>query len=619
MAKSKSTKPTNGPAPVVQQPTPPTHHGSSAESDPDDVGDDPMEKDETEEALERLVFGDEVGFKEGLKTHTWEKGPHRPTEESPSDEEDVAEGKNEGELEGVDDDALFYLDSGPTPLPHDALVPTPAADDQDDDDTFHTRHPPAWEDSDDDRIMVSLATDTRLRKLRISEAEDVIGGKEYIKRLRRQYERLHPVPEWALSASTAVHKRKRRKMSETAGSAVEWRSSADEMDVDGASSDDEGLFAQPLAKLLQSTQQLTRMSDTVGGKRRKLRPEVIDIQRMKDIPGSQPAAVTTLSFHPHYPILLSAGPSGTITLHHLLPTSTPPYPTITSLHISSHPLTTTAFHLPPDSSDTSIVFSSRRRYFHTWHLPTGQIAKTSRIYGHADDQRSFETFKLSPDGRYMALKGTGRKGGGVINLLDARTTQWIAQVRVESRGGIADFAWWGDSQGLVIAGKNGEVTEWDVRSKTTVARWVDDGAVGTTVVALGSYLPPSPSTTAKPFGTDRYIALGSTSGIVNIYDRSLFSATSSPLTPKPTRTLSHLTTPTSHLVFSPCGQLLVLASRAKKDALRLVHLPSLTVYRNWPTDRTPLGRVASVAWSPEGSMLALGSEGGRVRVWEVKG
>lgn len=44
----------------------------------------------------------------------------------------------------------------------------------------------AWEDSDDDRIMISLASNPRLRKLRRDEAEDVVSGREYIKRLRKQ-------------------------------------------------------------------------------------------------------------------------------------------------------------------------------------------------------------------------------------------------------------------------------------------------------------------------------------------------------------------------------------------------------------------------------------------------
>jgi U3 small nucleolar RNA-associated protein 18 len=238
-----------------------------------------------------------------------------------------------------------------------------------------------------------------------------------------------------------------------------------------------------------------------------------------------------------------------------------------------------------------------------------------------------ERFKLSPSGTYIALIGSSRKGGGVLNILDASTFQWHAQARVDSRGGIADFAWWSSSTGLTIAGKSGEISEYDLSSRRTITRWVDDGAVGTTVLALSG-----PSSSSSPsdsgLGGDRYIAVGSSSGIVNIYDRRSWSSSSPPspsLTlsipsnPKPLKTFSHLTTPISHLLFSPNGQLLLLSSRWKKDALRLVHLPSCTVYKNWPTANTPLGRVSSVAFSPGGDMLAAGNEGGRVRLWEIRG
>jgi U3 small nucleolar RNA-associated protein 18 len=61
-----------------------------------------------------------------------------------------------------------------------------------------------------------------------------------------------------------------------------------------------------------------------------------------------------------------------------------------------------------------------------------------------------------------------------------------------------------------------------------------------------------------------------------------------------------------------------MASRWKRDALRIVHLPSCTVYRNWPTDRTALGRVSSVALSPDGGLLAVGNEQGKIRLWEIR-
>ena len=215
----------------------------------------------------------------------------------------------------------------------------------------------------------------------------------------------------------------------------------------------------------------------------------------------------------------------------------------------------------------------------------------------------------------MALIGSSRKGGGYVNIIDTKTCQWTAEARVEGIGGTADFDWWSDGEGLIIMGKGGEAVEYSLRERTVKARWIDDGAVGTTVVALGGH-----SSGPQPLGGDRWLAVGSSSGIVNVYDRRKWTNPDGiPARPKPTRTFDQLTTPTSHLAFSPDGQVLCMASRWKRDALRLVHLPSCAVYRNWPTSTTPLGRITAVGWSANSELLGVGNEQGRVRLWEIRG
>ena len=175
----------------------------------------------------------------------------------------------------------------------------------------------------------------------------------------------------------------------------------------------------------------------------------------------------------------------------------------------------------------------------------------------------------------MALVGSARKGGGVVNVLDAGTCQWVAQVRVEGKNGVADLEWWADGSGLVVLGKSGEAVEWSLRERRVLARWVDDGAVGTTVVALGGSRGDVGAHKGD-LGGDRWIAVGSQSGFVNIYDRSAWGAGGVPERPNPTRTFKQLVTPTSHLLFSRDGQLLVMSSRWKRDALRLSRFPLLS-------------------------------------------
>jgi U3 small nucleolar RNA-associated protein 18 len=226
-----------------------------------------------------------------------------------------------------------------------------------------------------------------------------------------------------------------------------------------------------------------------------------------------------------------------------------------------------------------------------------------------------ERFKLSPCGRYMALIGSSRKGGGTINILDANSTQWIATARIEGKNGVADFAWWGDGEGMTIVGKGGEVGEWSVESRSYIARWIDDG-YGPTVLTLGGKHGP------KSLGGDRWVVIGSQSGIVNIYDRKTFTSPKSEIEiaerPEPKRSFDQFTKPISNLEISPDGQLLAYSTKWKKDGLRLAHLPSCTVYRNWPTDQTPLGRITAVAFGRGSDVLAVGNEGGNIRLFDIR-
>lgn len=572
-------------------------------------------KSESEEELERAVFGNSMGFRDGLRSFGLAQ-----TEDS-DDEGALVKAEEEG-LEELADADLFFTDVGPSAV-QPGLLPSGGEDgaDADADEDGAGNFAPAWEDSDDERMAVSLASVPRLRKLRRTEAEDVISGKEYVRRLRKHFELLNPTPDWARDA-TQKPARKKRRLTHDGDASQDENSSADDDDMD-MDDDEDSISADPLSKLLRDTNGLVRRSENGPGKKRKLRPEILDIQRTKDIPGVQPSAITSLSFHPTLPLLLSSGPASTLYLHHIIasPPAPEPNPLLTSLHIRKTPLTTTAFH----PTDSRIFLSARRRYFHVWNLDTGVIEKIARIYGHQHEQRTMEHFKLSPDGRFMALQGSARKGGGIINILDARTLQWSSQVRVESRGGIADFVWWRDSRGLCVVGKNGEVTEWNVPEQRAVARWQDEGAVGTTTIALGG----DNGQAGAVIGKDRWVAVGSSSGIVNIYDRRAWLVAGAaakategsdvvPKNPKPTRMLDQLTTPTSHLAFSPDGQLMVMASRWKKDALRIIHLPTCTVYKNWPTSSTPLGRITGVAFAPASDALAVANEAGKIRLWEIR-
>ncbi|KAK4128745.1 WD40 repeat-like protein [Parathielavia appendiculata] len=564
-----------------------------------------LDKDSDEEELERFVLGSKETFREQLfrddflPSVTDSKALVKATAD---DEEATGH-------EHVSDSMLFTLDTGGDSDVELELVATKQAPQE------QAEEAPAWEDSDDERLTVSLAGATRLRKLRQTEAEDVVSGTEYARRLRQQYLRLYPLPDWAKDATTGSKRRRRR------SSAASDGSSASEMELD---SDGESIDAPlPLDCFLRDASSfLPTASSDASRKRRKLRPETIDVQRTRDIPDTHKAGVSSLAFHPRRPILLSSSTSSIMYLHHIDPSAHPtPNPALTSVQVKRTDLRRAAF-VGPDGDE--VVFAGRRRYFHSWNLSSGLVKKVSKIQGHQKEQRTMERFRASPCGRYLALVASDKKGGGMLNIVNVGSMQWIAQARIDGRGGVADFAWWSDGNGLTIAGKDGQVTEWSMATRRTVGIWRDEGSVGGTVMALGGRNGPA------ELGGDRWVAVGSNSGVLNVYDRNELlvkqqqqaKAGSGQVEikrlPEPVRAFEQLTTSISVVTFSPDGQLMAFGSQHKKDAFRLVHLPSCTVYRNWPTEQTPLGRITAVAFSAGSDMLAVGNDVGKIRLWEIR-
>ncbi|KAJ8130345.1 hypothetical protein O1611_g3287 [Lasiodiplodia mahajangana] len=571
-------------------------YSSDEESEPGTRKRQPREKDSDEEELERFVLGDAANFRENLlrdesEDDEEEGGPHASW--TPINNEEKTG------LEDADDADFFAfdIDLGRTPVNDQQLILAPTASKV----QVDPGNAPAWEDSDDERLTVSLANATQLRKLRMTEADDIINGTEYTLRLRQQYLRLNPHPEWARRAEEPPKKRRRRSSAASDSSVASDEAEGDDFKAD----------ALPLDKLLRDA---NVMNGTVPTRAKRLRPEVIDIQRSRDIPDAH-KDVTSLAFHPEYPILLSTSTSSLLYLHHIAPTAYPtPNPMITSTKVSLVPIRRAQF--TPDGK--KIFIAGRRRYIHSWDIESGAVQKTNKIHGHQAEQKTWERFRLSPCGRYLGMIATTRKGGGVINILNVNTMQWIAAARLDSRGGIIDFCWWRTGNGMTILGKGGQVGEYSMVSRRFIGVWSDEGSNGGTAIAIGGSHGP------ELLGEDRWVAVGSNSGVVNIYDRHLLIMPSEEDElklkpgPEPTRAIMNLTTPVTVLTFSPDGQLLALASRHKRDALKLVHLPSCTVYRNWPTEQTPLGRIEAVAFGTKSDMLAVGNDSGKVRIWEIR-
>ena len=163
------------------------------------------------------------------------------------------------------------------------------------------------------------------------------------------------------------------------------------------------------------------------------------------------------------------------------------------------------------------------------------------------------------------------------------------------------------------AGSDGVVHTWDLRMQRCRRPIVDEGCINSASLVRSR--------------DRRLFASGSGSGVVNVYSgewleegSGVSSSCALPApahTSKPLAALMNLTTTADSLACSPDSQMLAMASRVKRDQLRLVHVASGTVFKNWPTSRTPLGHVQSLCFSPPGAFMAIGNAKGCVLLYRM--
>ncbi|VDN18856.1 unnamed protein product [Gongylonema pulchrum] len=97
----------------------------------------------------------------------------------------------------------------------------------------------------------------------------------------------------------------------------------------------------------------------------------------------------------------------------------------------------------------------------------------------------------------------------------------------------------------------------------------------------------------------------SSTGIVNLYDSA--DIVKNPY-PKPVKVLDNLTTSIDSITFTGDSQLLAIASSVKRNAFRLVHVGSRSVYTNFPPRNANLGRVTVADFSPHSGYMAVGDD-----------
>ena len=118
------------------------------------------------------------------------------------------------------------------------------------------------------------------------------------------------------------------------------------------------------------------------------------------------------------------------------------------------------------------------------------------------------------------------------------------------------------------------------------------------------------------------LAVGAESGVVNLYSeyrqqRSESSFLTGMRAKTPLKSIMNLHTSADVVRFNSDGQILAMSSQREKHGLKLLHVPSRTVFSNWPTSQTPLGYVWSMGFSPGSKFLAVGNDKGKCLLYKL--
>lgn len=247
----------------------------------------------------------------------------------------------------------------------------------------------------------------------------------------------------------------------------------------------------------------------------------------------------------------------------------------------------------------TVVVTGRRSFFYLYDSVAGKVDTVSRIAGRPE--KSWERCVASPDGRTLAFCGND----GYVVLYDVARRCSMNSLKLN--GSVRSIAFNSpDGREVIASGSDGDVYRWDLRSQRCLDRFANsDGTIASSMAA-----------------TSRTLAVGAESGVVNLYserqerpDQLLKGSHSSKATPL--KSVMNLKTSADLMRFNSDGQILAMSSRREKSALKLLHVPTRTVFSNWPTSKTPLGYAWSMDFSPDSKFFAIGNDQGKCMLYKL--
>ncbi|KAH0907384.1 hypothetical protein HID58_039211 [Brassica napus] len=440
------------------------------------------------------------------------------------------------------------------------------------------RQAPDSEDDDDDDDDEQVSDDERVIRKGEAAWEDEeekeininIASVNRLRKLRKEED------EGLISGSEYIARLRAHHAKLNPG--TEW-ARTDSQITDGDSSDDGGDNDDD--DILRTNEDLVVKS---GGS--KLCSGLLEYSKQADanIADHSDAPINSVQFHQNAQLLLTAGNDRRLRFFQIDGTRNTK---IQSIFLEDCPIHKAAF-LPNGSQ---VIVSGRRKYFYSFDLENAKFDKIGPLVGR--EEKSLESFEVSQDSKTVAFMGNG----GYILLVSTKTKELTGTLKMN--GSVRSLAFSDDGKQLLSSGGDGQVYVWDLRTMKCLYKGVDEGST------CGTSLCSSPNGALFASGTDR--------GIVNIYKKAEFLGGKR----KPIKTVDNLTSEIDFMKFNHDGQILAIISRMNKDSVKLVHVPSLTVFSNWPPPKQNMEYPRCLDFSPGSGFMAMGNAVGKVLLYKL--
>ncbi|XP_019398350.1 PREDICTED: U3 small nucleolar RNA-associated protein 18 homolog [Crocodylus porosus] len=273
------------------------------------------------------------------------------------------------------------------------------------------------------------------------------------------------------------------------------------------------------------------------------------------------AKLTTVQFHPSAQVILTAGLDQSVSLFQV---DGKINSKIQSIHLESFPVHKARFSA---DGERVIATSIRNKMFYVYDMMGGNIIPVNQIRANQKEMKA--------------------------------TMELIGSMKINGKAVASNFT--PDSSKIYTNSDEGEVFIWDVKSRRCINKFTDEGCLHGRCLALSK--------------NGQYVACGSSSGVVNVYtsDTCLQEAN-----PKPVKAIMNLVTAATSLVFNSTTEILAVASNKADDAVKLVHIPSFTVFSNFPVfRRKAIYLTQSMDFSPRSGFFSIGNNKGKALLYRV--